>query len=116
MSGPRGAAPEESMRDSQSGETMTGSAPNAARYLIAIALAAGAVSCRWLLDPWLPGGQISLVALPAVTAVSVWFGGYRPGILTAVLGYVACDYFFTDGVGFGPYTSVDLIRLIAVAL
>jgi hypothetical protein len=56
------------------------------------------------------------VALPAVTAASVWFGGYRAGILTAALGYVACDYLFTDGVGFGPYTSVDLIRLLAVAL
>jgi len=71
---------------------------------------------RWLLDPWLPGGQISLVALPAVTAASVWFGGYRAGILTAALAYVSCDYLFTDGFGFGPYTSVDLIRLIAVAL
>jgi len=95
---------------------MSDSHSPAGRYAIAIGLAATAVVSRWLLDPWLPGGQISLVALPAVTAAAVWFGGYRAGILTAVLGYVACDYLFTDGVGFGPYTSVDLIRLLAVAL
>jgi hypothetical protein len=54
--------------------------------------------------------------LPAVTARSVWFGGYRAGILTAVLGYVAVRLPLHRGVGFGPYQPIDLIRLIAVAL
>ena len=107
---------EESVRNSQFEGTMPVSHPPATRYAIAIGLAAVAVACRWLLDPWLPGGQISLVALPAVTAAAVWFGGYRAGIVTAGLAYVSCDYLFTDSIGFGPYTSVDLIRLIAVAV
>ena len=88
----------------------------AARYAIAVGFAAAAVVFRWLMDPWTQGGQIALITLPAATAAAVWFGGYRAGLVTAILGYVSCDYLFIESVGFGPYSTVDLIRMLSFAV
>jgi len=86
------------------------------RYAIGLGFAGAAVVVRWLTDPWMQGGQIPLITLPAATAAAVWFGGYRAGLVTAILGYVACDYLFIGSVGFGPYSTVELIRLLAYAV
>src|SRR5690242_14602599 len=87
--------------------------PPAQRYAIAVGLTAAAVAFRWFLDPWLLDGQVAFIALPAATAAAVWFGGYGAGTLTALAGYVACDYFFINSRGFGPYGTFDAIRLAA---
>ncbi|HSD26523.1 MAG TPA: PAS domain S-box protein, partial [Vicinamibacteria bacterium] len=62
-------------------------------YLVAVAATAAAVAVRWLVDPWL-GDKLALVTLPAAVVVTVWVGGYRPALLAAAAGYVACARLF----------------------
>src|SRR5262249_28900690 len=57
-----------------------------------------AVLLRWLLDP-LMGDTLPLVTLFGAIAVTVWFGGYRPALLAATIGYVACAYLFVEPRG-----------------
>jgi two-component system CheB/CheR fusion protein len=52
-----------------------------------------AILVRWILDPIL-GDSLPLVTLYGATAFAVWLGGYRPAILSIILGYFACDYLF----------------------
>src|SRR5437773_7235043 len=62
-------------------------------YAIALAALMVALIARWLVDPIL-GDHLPLVTLYGAVAVAVWAGGYRPALLTVVLGYLACDYLF----------------------
>jgi PAS domain S-box-containing protein len=59
-------------------------------------LTAGAVAIRWLLDPWL-GERFSLVTLFPAVAAGVWIGGYRAGMIPAILGYLLCEILFVSG-------------------
>ena len=86
--------------------------PLALRYGLAVAITAVAVAFRYAIDPWL-GNQNVLITMPAAVAAAVWYGGIRAGTLAAVSGYVACDYLFISGRGFGPYATIDVIRLFA---
>jgi len=79
-------------------------------YLLAIVALAAAVLLRYLLDPWM-GDALPLVTLFGAVAAAVWIGGYRPAILVAILGYLACDYLFIDPRG---HFVVDLGRVIGV--
>ena len=82
-------------------------------YGAAVVFTALAVLLRWLLDPWL-GDHLPLATLYGAVAVTVWLGGYRPAIVAAVLGFLACDWMFID-----PRDSLlldnsrDLIGLVA---
>src|SRR5262249_2982606 len=67
-------------------------------YLVAIAATALAVLLRWSLDP-IMGDHLPLVTLFGAIAVTVWFGGYRPALLAAAMGYVACAYLFVEPRG-----------------
>jgi len=60
------------------------------------------VFLRWLLDPAL-GNDLPLVTLFGAVAASVWLGGYRPAIIVAITGYLACEYLFIE-----PRRSFDL--------
>ena len=62
-------------------------------YVLGIAALGAAVLLRWLLDP-LMGDAFPLVTLFGAVAAAVWLGGYRPAIVVALLGYVACHYLF----------------------
>lgn len=42
---------------------------------------------------WLQWGEIALIYLPLIIAYAIWFG-FGPGMLAAVLGSCACDYYF----------------------
>ena len=91
-------------------------APGALPYIFAIAVTAAAVAVRWLLDRWL-GWDLSLVTLFPAVAACVWFGGYRPALLTALLGYVACNTLFIAPRGeFGLYSTRDLVGCIMFIL
>jgi PAS domain S-box-containing protein len=52
-----------------------------------------ALLIRWLLDPLL-GDNLQLLTFYGAVVIAVWFGGWRPGTLAAVLGYLAADYLF----------------------
>jgi PAS domain S-box-containing protein len=67
-------------------------------YLIAFTAVAAAVVLRWLLDPVL-GNSLPLVTLFGAVAAAVSLGGYRPAIVAAVLGYLACHYLFIEPRG-----------------
>lgn len=57
-----------------------------------------ALLLRWLLDP-LMGDTLPLVTLFGAIAGAVWVGGYRPAVMVAILGYLACDYLFIEPRG-----------------
>jgi PAS domain S-box-containing protein len=65
---------------------------------VAVAALAAAVLLRWLLDPVM-GDTLPLVTLFGAVAAVVWIGGYGPAVLVAILGYLACDYFFIEPRG-----------------
>ena len=97
---------------------------SAVRYTLAILFSAVAVAFRWALDPWL-AGQTPLLTVTAAIAASVWVGGYRAGLVTMAAGYIAADYLFiapggpgglSDARGFGPYSAIDLIRIVAYGI
>jgi len=82
------------------------------RYGAALLAAAGAVSFRALLDPWL-GDHLPFTTLYGAVAISVWIGGYRPALLTALLGYLACHFLFV-----APrleFAATDAATLIGLA-
>jgi PAS domain S-box-containing protein len=82
----------------------------------AVAFTAVAVFLRGLLDPWL-GNHLPLATLYGAVALAVWVGGYRPALLAAALGFLACDWLFVEPRGaFGFYTPRNLIGLGAYLL
>ncbi len=68
------------------------------RYGAAVLFTALAVLLRRLLDPWL-GDVYPLPTLYGAVALAVWVGGYRPALLAAALGYLACDWLFIEPRG-----------------
>jgi PAS domain S-box-containing protein len=62
-----------------------------AHYAVALGCAAAAVFARYLFDPIL-GESLPFVTLFGAVAVAVWFGGWRPALLTALVGYAAVGY------------------------
>jgi K+-sensing histidine kinase KdpD len=67
-------------------------------YAQAAVFTALAVLARWLLDPLL-GDLFPLRTLYAAVALAAWRGGYRPALLAALLGYLACNWFFIEPRG-----------------
>jgi PAS domain S-box-containing protein len=72
------------------------------QYGGATAFTALAVLLRWLIDPWLRD-YLPFSTLFASVALAVWMGGYRPAILAAVLGFLACKWLFVE-----PRGTLDL--------
>jgi PAS domain S-box-containing protein len=73
-------------------------------YLVAIAATAAVVLLRWLLDPWM-GYYLPFITLYGAVAAAVWYGGYRPALVAAALGYLACNYLFME-----PRGSIALLH------
>jgi PAS domain S-box-containing protein len=67
----------------------------ALRYGAALVFTALAVFLRWLLDPVM-GDYFPLATLYGAVAGATLLGGYRPAVLSVVLGYFACDYLFIE--------------------
>jgi signal transduction histidine kinase/CheY-like chemotaxis protein len=69
-----------------------------AAYGGAVAVTLGAVLLRWFLDPWL-GRDLVFITLYGAVAISVWFGGLGPAVLSMVLGYAIVNvrYISPDG-------------------
>jgi len=74
-------------------------------YGLGITALATAVFLRWLLDPVM-GDTLPLVTLFGAVAAAVWLGGYRLAIIIAILGYVACHYFFIPPRGHFDLSNV----------
>jgi PAS domain S-box-containing protein len=50
------------------------------------------------MDVWL-GDTLPYVTMFGACAVAVWYGGYRPALLTSALGFLACNYSFIEPRG-----------------
>jgi PAS domain S-box-containing protein len=86
------------------------------KYVVALAAVAGAVLLRWAIDP-LIGRGAATVTLYGAIVVAVWYGGWRPGVVAALAGYAAVNYFFiVPGGSLGFSSSADLARLIGFGL
>ncbi len=91
--------------------------PGAARkysYVAATALAVCAVLMRYFLTPWL-GGSSRYGMLYGAVAIAVWLGGWRPGVLTAVLGYVLAEIFLS-AESFFPVQPSDALGLLLYSI
>ncbi len=83
-------------------------------YIGAVALAVCAVLVRYFLLPWVGSGLLYTSLFGAV-AVAVWMGGWRPGLVTCVLGYALAMLFVKPGsMEFG--TAADIFGLLVYAL
>jgi PAS domain S-box-containing protein len=59
------------------------------------------------------GDTLPLVTLFGAVAAAVWVGGYRPALLVAALGYLACAYLFIEPRGsFGVTEARNLVGLL----
>jgi two-component system CheB/CheR fusion protein len=69
------------------------------KYVVALAATGAALLARGLLDPMVGHNSTTTALLYGAIVLSVWAGGYRPGIVSAVLGYVGANYFFMAPTG-----------------
>jgi signal transduction histidine kinase/ActR/RegA family two-component response regulator len=75
--------------------------PAAARiysYVGAIAVAVCAVLLRYFMFPWAPTGLLYTTLFGAV-AIAVWMGGWGPGVVSALLGYLLALLFVKPPAG-----------------
>jgi PAS domain S-box-containing protein len=84
-------------------------------YGFAVVAAIAAVLLRWLLDP-LIGDAFPFITLFGAVAGAVWVGGYRPALVTALIGYVASQFMFIEPRGVLGLNEVSLVGLIAYTL
>jgi PAS domain S-box-containing protein len=73
-------------------------------YLVALAAVAAAALIRESLDPLLGGGTRPFITFFAAVAVSAWYGGLWPGLLSILLSFLVADYFFIP-----PRFSLNLL-------
>jgi signal transduction histidine kinase/CheY-like chemotaxis protein len=87
-----------------------------AAYGGAVAVTLAAIFLRWFLDPWL-GYQVPYLTLYGAVAISVWFGGLGPAVLSMVLGYAVVNIKYVAPVGtLSINTPDDGISLALFAL
>ncbi|HEX6396441.1 MAG TPA: MASE4 domain-containing protein [Steroidobacteraceae bacterium] len=85
-------------------------------YFAAVALSVCAVLLRYLMMPWL-GEGFPYATLFGAVAIAVWMGGWGPGVLTAVLGFVLTNYFIQlPFMGFALDAVRDWLALILYAI
>ena len=88
----------------------------AENYGVALLALGAALAVRWLMGPLLDGTQ-PFVTLYGAIAVIVWFGGYRPALVTAVCGYLLANYFFIEPRGLLHWGGAgEVASMLAYAL
>jgi signal transduction histidine kinase len=77
------------------------------RYLAAVALTLAVVAGRWALNPWW-GVQANrhLILLPTVT-LAAWLGGFRPGLVSALLSTLALQLLWSSAPGLLHVPTMD---------
>jgi PAS domain S-box-containing protein len=76
-------------------------------YVIAVAACAAAVAVRWLLNPVLEH-RLPFIMQYAAVAIAIWFGGYRPALLGAIVGFIADHLIFVETE---PHSPLSITRL-----
>ena len=78
------------------------------KYAIALAAVAVALALRGAIDP-LVGRGAATVMLYGAIVVAVWAGGWKPGVLAALVGYLGVNWFFIE-----PRGSISLENIADV--
>ena len=78
------------------------------KYAVALAAVVVALAIRGAIDP-LVGHGAATVTLYGAIVVAVWAGGWKPGVLAAIVGYLGVNWFFIE-----PRGSVSLENLADV--
>ena len=92
------------------------SRPVLARYGFAVGCLLCSFLIRYALTPQIHERNPYTFFVPAVLLAS-WYGGWMPGMLVLVGGYLLGDYFFTGSrPGFGPYDWPELILAVVYLL
>ncbi len=65
------------------------------RYFFALAAALVAFFLRWWLDPYAGDRFPNAIVVPAITLVA-WFGGFGPSLVTGLVGFLLCNWFFVS--------------------
>ena len=81
-------------------------------YAVAVAAAAAAWLLTIALDPKLPAPKY--LPFAAAVAISTWFGGAKPGLVTSLLSVVAIDFSFLPPVSSVEFTHTEEVLDIAV--
>jgi two-component system, sensor histidine kinase PdtaS len=87
------------------------------RWLLALAIWAAALLCRWLLDPVIDAGPF-LMFLPAVALTTVLCGRWQ-AVVVIVLAALAGDYFWLPPPGFAmewPTGPISLALFVLIGL
>jgi len=92
--------------------------PALALYLSSLVLVLAALALRWWTDPWLPPGFPFLTFFPSVV-ISAFVLGLGPGILAALLSFVASWYFFIEprlslGMSSGTLVALGFYALVII--
>jgi PAS domain S-box-containing protein len=74
-------------------------------YLVAVGATAAVVLLRWLLDPAL-SNYLPLGTLYGSVVLAVWYGGYRPALLAAVLNCLASYWLFPESDDIAGFIDV----------
>ncbi len=84
-------------------------------YSVAVFVAVVALGATYFLQPWLELRVFPLFF--AATAVSAWYGGLRPGLVTTVLSALILNYFFTAPVNtFAIANFSEFLQLLVFCL
>ena len=85
-------------------------------YLIALLATLTALGLRAALDPWL-GPRVPYITLFGATIVAAWFGGFWPGLLAALLGWLGSDWLFIEPRGaLGVRSAAQVMEVLAYGL
>jgi PAS domain S-box-containing protein len=87
--------------------------PALRHYLLSCCIALGAAALKWRVSPWLDDG-LTTAALLAAVGFAVRYGGPRPAILAAFVGYGAKLYLFARSNGSLPIAQPQWIGNIVV--
>lgn len=85
------------------------------KYLLAVTFVAMAVIARWLLDPML-GQSLPLTIVYAGVAVAVWFSGWRPATVAALVGLCFSLYLLLPPLGSFEVSSAEGVISVAAYL
>jgi signal transduction histidine kinase len=86
------------------------------RYLVAITLTVVVVVGRLALNPWWGVQQNRhLVLLPTVM-LAAWLGGFRPGVVSALLGTLALQLLWSQTPGLFHVPRVDEVLFLALGI
>jgi PAS domain S-box-containing protein len=93
--------------------------PYILHYAFAVVCIASATSARFLLDPWL-GDRTPYLTLLFAVMLTAWYGGLRPALFAAILGWLCADHFLlAPRANFwfrGTDETVDLLLYLAASL